>query len=122
MGKTVFSIIPDPTFSAVVDIPLPGGAKAPMTVIYKHLPSDQWAALWERCSKAKTVNDEAEALIEQILHGWEGVEDASGPLEFNADNLATVFKNFPGAAGAILASYPAAMQGALLGNSKGRLA
>lgn len=97
-APVLFSLTPAATFSAVVDIPVPGdGEPAKLPLIFRHKDETQLNDFLAAGAKAKT---DAEWLLE-IVVGWTGVE-----VEFSPENFALLARNYHGrAARAILDKY-----------------
>lgn len=97
----MFQLEPNPTFTAPVAIPLPGGETATIDITFRHMGRE---ALQRFLGRVKDVPD-AEAAGE-ILVDWSGVAGANGePLPITAENIAALVDNYHGAALAILQTY-----------------
>ncbi len=105
----MFKLQPNPTFEAQIAIPVPGGGEDKIKFKFKRLGRKALRGLFEELN-SKTDGevsevDETEILL-KVVEGWSGVD-----AEFNAENLATLCDNYPGAIGAILGSYSSKMVG-----------
>lgn len=89
------ALVPNPTFTAPVEIHIPGNAKPAVTKFtFKHLAEDDYNAFITSL-KDRTQTD---ALLD-ILVGWE--VDA----EFTPENLEAFVKGYLAAAAAIIGAY-----------------
>lgn len=100
-----FKLDPAPTFSAVVDIPVPGGTAAPVKFEFKHHSKDQMAELFKPDSPMPDVE-----LVLELVHSWE-LDDA-----FDEASVVKLLQNYQAAAGAIVRKYLAEIGPARLGN------
>ena len=66
----MFNIIPDPTFEAVVDVPVPGKGTLPITLVYKHKSRTELVEFFDRVSASGKTDAE---IISEIVVGWKGV-------------------------------------------------
>ncbi len=97
----MFKLCPDPTFTAPVAIPLPGGETATIDITFRHMGRE---ALQRFLGRVKDMPD-AEA-AKEIITDWSGVAGADGePLPITADNIMALLDNYHGAALAILQTY-----------------
>ena len=97
----MFQLEPNPTFSAPVAIPLPGGETATIDFTFAHMGRK---ALQEFLADVKDLPD-GEA-IRKIVTGWNGVAGADGEqLRCTAEHIAALVDGYHGAALAILQTY-----------------
>ena len=97
----MFQLEPNPTFTAPVAIPLPGGEPATIEMTFRHMGRE---ALQRFLGRVKDTSD-AEA-AEEIIVDWSGVAGADGkPLPITAENIVAMLDNYHGAALAILQTY-----------------
>ena len=97
----MFQLEPNPTFTAPVAIPLPGGETATIEMTFMHLGRKSLQRFLDR---VKDLPD-AEA-IGDIVASWSGVGGKDGePMPYTAENLASMLDNYHGAALAILQTY-----------------
>lgn len=97
----MFQLEPNPTFTAPVSIPLPGGETATVDFTFAHMGRK---ALQRFLDRVKDLPD-AEA-VGDIVDGWSGVSGADGePLPYTEEALAAMLDNYHGAALAILQVY-----------------
>ena len=97
----MFQLEPNPTFTAPVAIPLPGGETATIDFVFAHMGRK---SLQEFLAAGKDLPD-GEA-VRKIVTGWNGVAGADGePLPITDDNIAALLDNYHGAALAILQVY-----------------
>lgn len=100
---------PNPTFKAKVEIHVPGeSTPAEVKVEFKHKTKDELEAFFTG-PEAKGRSDVDTVL--SIACGWEGVD-----APFDAENLATFFANYHGAARAIVVAYTEEITAARRGN------
>jgi hypothetical protein len=97
----------NPTFTAKVEIPAPGGA-ASIKVEYKHMSKDQYAEFIEAESKTKRTDEEA---LMDIVVGWSGVD-----TEFSKDSVRELCQQYHKAASAIVTTYITELTQARAGN------
>lgn len=100
-----FSLNPNPTFKADVDIPVPGGDTATINFTFKHKARDDFKAFLESLADRDDVS-----IILDIASGW-GLED-----KFNKENLESLTQNYMGSGRAILDRYIKEMAGVRQGN------
>ena len=97
----MFQLEPNPTFTAPVAIPLPGGETATVDFTFAHMGRKE---LQEFLAAVKDLPD-GEA-IRKIITGWSGVTGTDGEqLRCTAENIAAMIDNYHGAALAILQTY-----------------
>jgi hypothetical protein len=94
MSKVLFKLDPNPTFDALVAIPVPGGSKADVKFTFKHRSKTE---LEEFLSSNQSMDDTA--LVNSIATGWE-LDD-----EFNDENIGRLLNNYIGAGMAIYTKY-----------------
>jgi hypothetical protein len=97
----------NPTFTAEVKIPVPGGAPEAVKVTFKHKTQKQLEE-FSTGEGAKDRKDDQTVL--EIASGW----DIEAP--FTADSLNEFFQNYHGAAKAIVTTYMAELTQVRLGN------
>lgn len=102
---TKFSLTPNPTFKADVEIPVPGGKTATINFTFKHKTRDEFKAFTEGLDG----RGDAE-IIQDIAAGW-GLDDA-----FNDKNIEALTQNYLGAGLAIVNAYVSELAGARKGN------
>ena len=91
----------DPTFTAMVSIPIPGAKPTPVEFTFKHRTKKD-VAEWGNALADKPDVD----LIKDMASGWE-LDD-----EFNDANIAMLCQNYAGAAFAIFETYLEELRGA----------
>ncbi|USE78906.1 phage tail assembly chaperone [Cupriavidus gilardii] len=116
----MFKINPNPTFTATVTIPVPGGKPEKLKLTFRHKSRDQAKDYFDRIAKeaaeaiesGKTddVARERRAL-EEIVAGWEDVDQP-----FSGDALEQLLQNYHGAATAILDTFTTELNLARRGN------
>jgi len=99
------SLNPNPTFTAKVGIPIPGGDPVEVDFTFKHHTKDEIAD-W---LKSKTKETDAEAIMFCVA-AW-GLDD-----KFNLENVKRLDQSYAGAAGAIITAYLAELRGARIKN------
>lgn len=105
MAKPKFTLALKPTFTAKVDIPIPGQVAAPVEFTFKARTKDEFKELVDGIAGRDDVE-----IIMDIASGWE-LEDA-----FDAKNVALLLQNYMGAASAIIGKYFSELTQARLGN------
>ncbi|WP_312272230.1 phage tail assembly chaperone [Pseudomonas sp.] len=94
MSKVLFKLDPNPTFDALVAIPMHGGGTADVKFTFKHRSKTE---LEEFLSTNKDMDDLT--LVKSIATGWE-LED-----EFSDENIQELLNNYIGAGSAIYVKY-----------------
>ena len=103
----MFTLEPNPTFTAPVAIPMPGGETATIDITFRHMGRE---ALQRFLGRAKDMPDAEVA--EEIIADWSGVAGADGePLPSSAENIMALLDNYHGAALAILQVYIRELRG-----------
>lgn len=85
---------PDPTFTAKVPVPVPGGGEVPVELTFKHRTRDEMDAFLKTAGDLKDA-----ALILEMASGWELVD------AFTEENLNTFSQNYIGAPRAVFETY-----------------
>jgi len=93
----MFKILPEPTFEAIVDVPVPGKEPAPLCLVFKHKNRKEVVDFFERAAKAEEVNA---VVLSEIIGGWKDVD-----AEFNVENLQKLLDNYHGVVKAIFETY-----------------
>lgn len=101
-----FSLDAVPTFTAKVDIPVPGKKAQKIEFTFKHRAADDFKTFIENISN---YSDDT-ALVLDVVSGWE-LSDA-----FGDENVGKLVKNYLGSARAIVDKYIEQNAGARLGN------
>lgn len=105
-----FKLQPNPVFDASIAIPVPGGGEDKIKFKFKRLGKKALRELFKTLEDSGTNGveiDDAEFLL-NIVEGWTGVDE-----EFNAENLAILCDNYPGAVSAVIQNYSSKMFGAI---------
>lgn len=102
-----FSLVPDPTFKAKVDIPIPGKKAQKVELTFKWLDSDDFKSFLQGL---ESYDSDTDAVMDFVT-GWE-LSDA-----FSRENVEKMVKNYIGSARAIINVYIEENTGARLGNS-----
>lgn len=97
----------NPTFTAKVEIPAPGGA-ASIKVEYKHMTKDQYNEFIEAESKVKRSDEDA---LMDIVVGWSGVD-----TEFSREAVRDLCQHYHKAATAIVSTFITELTQARAGN------
>jgi hypothetical protein len=79
-------LVANPTFKAMVGIPVAGGEPVPVEMIFKHRTKTET----EEFIKSRVGKEEVETFMEMV-EGWE-LED-----EFNKESVKTLLENYAGA-------------------------
>jgi len=82
----MLKLTPNPTFTASLDIDLPGGKKEKVSFVFNYKDKTQYEEFIARCAEGK--NQYFDALVE-IVSGWDGIEE-----EFSKDSFALFLKNY----------------------------
>ena len=105
MAKPKFSLTANPTFKAVVAIPVPGGKAADVEFIFKGRTRDEFRSFIDKLADREDV-----AVLLDICSGWE-LEDA-----FDEANVTLMTQSYMGAARAITEKYMSELMAARQGN------
>lgn len=105
MSKQKFSLAVKPTFTAKVNIPIPGKAPEPVEFTFKARTRDEFAAFVESFKGREDVD-----VIMDIASGWE-LEDP-----FGRESIEELTQNYLGAARAVIEKYLTELTQARLGN------
>lgn len=113
----MFNLNPNPTFSAVTPITVPGvDQPAMLTIVWRHKGRADLKAWIDTLGK---VSDE-QALL-QVIADWEGVVDDNRlPVPFGRGALADLLDAYPASGGELCTSYLRALTESRLGNSERR--
>ena len=84
----MFTLQPNPTFKADVDITIPGSKPAKIGIEFKHLKRSERDAFVGRARDGADDRD----LLGEVVVGWTGVDQP-----YSRDALATLLENYPGA-------------------------
>ena len=104
----MFKIVPDPTFTSPVKIPVHGGEDQEVVFIFKHKDEEQLDEFYKKLEllskkKPRTIKGvvarDAEILME-FTAGWQDVD-----AEFSKDSLATFLSNYKAAGKRILDAW-----------------
>ena len=101
-----FTLTPEPTFKAKVDIPVPGKKPQKLEFTFQWRGMDEFRAFMDSLGNY----DDDTAVVLQVVTGWE-LSDA-----FTPENVEKLVKNYIGSAGAILNTYLRENASARLGN------
>ena len=117
LPKAKFTLTPKPTFACVVDIPLHGGATAPVEFQFKHRTKAEFKEFFEGLKLPETVDGEPKqdgpqdsAVLLDVASGWNLDEP------FNAESLEKMAQNYMGSPQAIVSAYFAELTGARVKN------
>jgi len=102
-----FTLTPEPTFKAKVDIPIPGKKAQKVELTFKWRDSDDFKAFMQGL---ESYDSDTDAVMDFVT-GWE-LSDA-----FSRENVEKMVKNYIGSARAIINVYIEENTGARLGNS-----
>lgn len=90
----------DPTFNAMVPIPIPGAKPTPVQFTFKHRTKKEVAEWGVKLEKSDVE------LVKDMASGWE-LDDA-----FNDENISQLCDSYAGAAYAIFETYLEELRGA----------
>lgn len=99
-----FKLQPNPTFSAPVSIPLPGGGTAPVTFEFRHRTADQLTE-WLK----QEMGDDVAAILQSAV-GWDLAEP------FDEANVGLLVQNYIGCGKPIVETYLRELTRARQGN------
>lgn len=117
--KSKISLTPPATFTAPVDLQLPGGGVGTVMLTFKHRTKSSIKELIQSFTPAKDATDEEVAAFEgpkdveiilDIACGWDLDE------EFNAKSLDRMTEAYAGSAQAVINTYLAELSGARVKN------
>lgn len=94
MAKVKFSLDPNPTFKAAVQIPVPGEGFAPVIFTFKHRDRKDFTELAETMEARDPIE-----LLMDIACGWE-LDDP-----FDSEHLTKMTNRYMGAFRAVLDAY-----------------
>lgn len=94
----MFVLQPKATFTAAIEIPVPGGAPGKITFEFKRLGKKALRELFKSLS-GDNEREDADVLAE-IVQGWSGVD-----VPFDKDALDVLCDAYPGAVTAIIVGY-----------------
>lgn len=101
-----FSLNPNPTFKAIVDIPRRGDDDAKLTITFKHMPIDVYQEFTEKWAKKMESVKTDKALYNAMAdHLLEFCAAWALPDAFNHENVKTLILNYPHAYRSIAAKY-----------------
>lgn len=92
--KLKLKLVPDPTFEAVVDIPVHGGAVAPVKFKFRHRSRSAYKEWAESLTGKKDID-----LLLDIAVGWDLDE------EFNRENAERLLENYAGSGQTVFNAY-----------------
>lgn len=102
----MFKLNPNPTFWVKTKVRTPGGEESEFEVEYRHKGKE---AL-QRFMESAKGRSEAEVMAEVIV-SWRGMD-----VDFSADNLKTLFDNYPGLGSVMIVDYGVELMKARAGN------
>ena len=105
MAKPKFSLTANPTFKALVDVPVPGGKSAAVEFTFKSRTRDEFRLFIDGLGDRLDVD-----VIMDMASGWD-LEDP-----FDQANVELLTQNYLGAARAITEKYLSELTAARLGN------
>ncbi|MFA6203787.1 MAG: phage tail assembly chaperone [Gallionella sp.] len=93
---------PNPTFSATVQISVPGSEKTiAVKMVFRHRTMKQITAWF----KLQEKRESSEALAE-LIESWSGIfDDKSNEIEFSRESLTTLLENYQPATNEIIRAY-----------------
>lgn len=102
----VFTIDPEPTFWAPVDIPMAGGKKGCIHVLFRYKDREQYAAFFD-----EHKGERDDEVLPLLIEGWEGPD-----APYSAETLGRLLRNYPQAGVAMVAAYRDELFGAAVKN------
>ena len=99
---------PNPTFSATVEIPVPGEKAEKVNFTFRHKSKSEYKKFIESC----VDRDDAESTLE-IVADWK-LTDVFG--EVTKDSLTALYEAYPGAPGAVFTGYVKGLHQGRVGN------
>lgn len=110
----MFVLDPAPTFSVLANIPVAGGGPAlPLAFTGRHRRVSELRALQKRMLD-ESMSD-TDVLLE-IMADWQVQRADGSAVPFNADTVAELLDNYPGAGPALYQAYSDALREARAGN------
>lgn len=101
----MLKLVPNPTFTAPVQITVPGGALETLRVTFRHKSADGLAA-WFTANVEKSAK---EALLE-VIESWSGVVDEKGEeVPFSDEALDRLLHGYKPAANELITAYVKAL-------------
>ena len=105
MAKPKFSLTANPTFKALVDVPVPGGKSAAVEFTFKSRTRDEFRLFIDGLGDRLDVD-----VIMDMASGWD-LEDP-----FDQANVELLTQNYLGAARAVIEKYLSELTAARVGN------
>ena len=104
----MLKLTPNPTFTAPVEIHVPGSGKIKVPFVFVYKDKDEYKAFTDEAASGK--KEELDILLE-IVKGWENCD-----IPYSPEALGTLLKKYHGSGPAIFAAYVNELTGARLGN------
>lgn len=93
----MFKILPEPTFEAIVEVPVPGKDPASLCLTFKHKSRKEVVEFFEKAGNADIIDAK---ILSEIIVGWKDVD-----AEFSVDNLQLVIDNYHAVVPAIFKTF-----------------
>lgn len=97
----MFRLVASPTFTATVDIPIPGAGAEQVPFVFRHKTRDEVDALVDALKRGQSSVDD---IVRDVVVEWKAKD-----VEFSEENLLQCFQIFPGSALAIWSAYRQAL-------------
>ena len=104
----MLKLTPNPTFTAPVEIHVPGSGKIKVPFVFVYKDKDEYKAFTDEAATGK--KEELDILLE-IVKGWENCD-----IPYSPEAFATLLKKYHGSGPAIFSAYVNELTGARLGN------
>ena len=104
----MLKLTPNPTFTAPVEIHVPGSGKIKVPFVFVYKDKEEYKAFTDEAASGK--KEELDILLE-IVKGWENCD-----IPYSPEAFATLLKKYHGSGSSIFAAYVNELTGARLGN------
>ncbi len=105
-------LVPNPTFTALVPIFVPGGDPVKVKFTFKHRTKTQLKEWLTSTAEGRKEMSDAEYLMEAVV-GWDDVEGEDGAqAQFSKETFAEFLENHGAAVRAIITAYSDELSGA----------
>ena len=104
----MLKLTPNPTFTAPVEIHVPGAGKIKVPFVFAYKDKDEYKAFTDEAASGK--KDDVSVCLE-IVKGWENCD-----VPYSPEALGSLLKKYHNAGTAIFATYVSELTGARLGN------
>jgi len=110
----MFKIDPEPTFTAEVELSVPGQPAALLSVRWKHLTRDKLREWIDGLADLKLSDVDG---LDFVIAGWDGVIDQQGQdVPYSKDRLRSLLGSYHAASAELVRAYVRALTESRLGN------